>query len=68
MPSLAHVPHLPPRRGRDDSMGMPQAARRYTVEEVLAVPVDGNRPRRTVEPYESQRCGVTVATGPQHHA
>ena len=34
-PSLAHVPHLPPRLRRDDSMGMPQADCRYTVEEVL---------------------------------
>ncbi len=49
-------------------MGTPQAARRYTVDEVLAFPADGNRLRRTVEWHESQRRGVTVANGPQHHA
>ena len=40
---MAHVPHLPPRPRRDDSMGMPDTARRYTVDEVLAFAADGNR-------------------------
>ena len=49
-------------------MGMPLAARRYTVEEVLKFPADGKRLKRTVEWHKPQRQGVTVANGPQHHA
>ncbi len=39
-------------------MGMPQAARRYTVEEVLAFPVDGNR-------YELVHGELLVTTAPR---
>lgn len=38
---LGHA--LPPRPRSTDSMGMADAARRYTVDEVLAFPDDGNR-------------------------
>lgn len=40
---LSHARHLPPRPRRDDSIGMPDTARRYTLDEVLAFPDDGNR-------------------------
>ena len=40
---LRHAPYLPPRPGRFHTIVMPDTARRHTVDEVLALPADGNR-------------------------
>jgi len=40
---IGHGPPLPSRPRNRDSMAMPDTARRYTVDEVLAFPHDGNR-------------------------
>src|SRR4030065_304735 len=42
-PTVGHALPLSPRPRRPDTMGMPDTARPYTVEEVLAFPDDGNR-------------------------
>src|SRR5256885_6170906 len=43
MTGWRHARRLHPRPRRADTMGMPHAARRYTAEEVLGFPSDGNR-------------------------
>jgi len=55
---VAHgPPSLPVNPPRTDTMAMPNVARRYTVEEVLAFPDDGNR-------YELVRGELLVSPAP----